>query len=195
MTHLGSALKQYVATWHALPTQVVRDNDGRPLLSWRVLLLPHVGETDLHDELHLSEPWDSEHNAAILARRPPIFGSDHLLGPDAGRTRIVAITGASTLFPDDDEVSQLELVQVLATTPLLVTLPHELAVPWTAPADWSIGTPIPKADGDSTRTPMVLEWSGKVRPLRPDDLAVPRQPAVAAPVESDPPDDNANEIE
>ena len=36
--------------------------DSHPLHSWRVLLLPYLGEQELYENIRLDEPWDSEHN-------------------------------------------------------------------------------------------------------------------------------------
>ena len=37
-----------------------------PGLSWRVKLLPYLGETKLYQEFHRDEPWDSRHNQTLL---------------------------------------------------------------------------------------------------------------------------------
>jgi hypothetical protein len=36
--------------------------DGKPLLSWRVHILPYLEEQALYSQFRLDEPWDSEHN-------------------------------------------------------------------------------------------------------------------------------------
>ena len=45
-----------------LPPAYTVDAAGNPLHSWRVLLLPYLGEDELYGKLRLDEPWDSEHN-------------------------------------------------------------------------------------------------------------------------------------
>jgi hypothetical protein len=56
-----------------LPPAVVYDRDGKPLYSWRVLLLPYLGEENLYRDFHLDEPWDSPHNKALLSRMPKVY--------------------------------------------------------------------------------------------------------------------------
>jgi RNA polymerase sigma factor (sigma-70 family) len=51
----------------------VLDADGRPLLSWRVLLLPYLQEDKLFKQFKLDEPWDSAHNKPLLAQMPAVF--------------------------------------------------------------------------------------------------------------------------
>ncbi|MFN9367652.1 MAG: hypothetical protein ACK6CT_02645 [Planctomycetia bacterium] len=51
------------------PTDI-RSKDGKPLLSWRVAILPHVGLKSLHSAFRLDEPWDSPHNIKLLKNAP-----------------------------------------------------------------------------------------------------------------------------
>jgi hypothetical protein len=51
----------------------VTSKDGKPLLSWRVLLLPYIEETPLYNEFKLDEPWDSEHNKKLIAKMPKLY--------------------------------------------------------------------------------------------------------------------------
>jgi hypothetical protein len=47
------------------------DKTGKPLHSWRVILLPFFGENDLNDlykQIRLEEPWDSEYNSQFHDR-------------------------------------------------------------------------------------------------------------------------------
>ena len=47
--------------------------DGKPLLSWRVALLPFLGEKGLYEQFHLDEPWDSPHNKLLLDQMPNVY--------------------------------------------------------------------------------------------------------------------------
>lgn len=51
----------------------IEDRDGKPRLSWRVALLPYVGEKKLYEEFKLNEPWDSEHNKKLIAKMPKLY--------------------------------------------------------------------------------------------------------------------------
>jgi hypothetical protein len=70
---LTLALRAYNDQRGRLPPAFAYSPDGRPLLSWRVLILPALGEGGLYNEFHLDEPWDSPHNLALLPRMPDIF--------------------------------------------------------------------------------------------------------------------------
>ncbi len=53
------------------PSDIVGEDKARkPLLSWRVAILPYIGEEKLHKEFKLDQPWDSEHNLKLLSKMP-----------------------------------------------------------------------------------------------------------------------------
>src|SRR5262249_16313606 len=53
----------------------VRKNKTKPLplLSWRVAILPYMGQRALYQKFRLDEPWDSKHNKKLLAQMPKVF--------------------------------------------------------------------------------------------------------------------------
>ena len=54
-----------------MPAQAISDKKiGKPLLSWRVAILPQLGEDALYKQIHLDEPWDSPHNRQFWGRMP-----------------------------------------------------------------------------------------------------------------------------
>lgn len=68
-----AAIEAYIGTHKKLPPSVVYDQQGRPLHSWRVLILPFLGEERLYARFRLNEPWDSAHNAQLLAAMPRVY--------------------------------------------------------------------------------------------------------------------------
>src|SRR5262245_14860206 len=81
-----------------LPPAVVRDRDGRPLYSWRVLILPYIEEDKLYKEFHLDEPWDSPHNLTLLPRMPKVYASAGEQPPEPHRTFLQVLVGPGTTF-------------------------------------------------------------------------------------------------
>ncbi|HVK11623.1 MAG TPA: DUF1559 domain-containing protein [Gemmataceae bacterium] len=49
--------------------------DGRPLLSWRVHLLPYVDEQALYNQFRLDEPWDGPTNRRLLDQMPRVYAT------------------------------------------------------------------------------------------------------------------------
>jgi RNA polymerase sigma factor (sigma-70 family) len=66
------AIHNYHDANNRLPADV-RDKDGKPLLSWRVLILPYLEQDNLYQQFHLDEPWDSEHNLKLLRQMPAVY--------------------------------------------------------------------------------------------------------------------------
>src|SRR5262245_28019555 len=53
----------------------VYDDKGKPLLSWRVQLLPYLEHENLWQEFRTDEAWDGKTNKALLEKMPDIFAS------------------------------------------------------------------------------------------------------------------------
>src|SRR5262245_46407227 len=72
LEEIAKAIRAYEATHRALPNNSY-DEQGQPLLSWRVHILPFLGDENaitLYREFHLKEPWDSPHNLPLADRMP-----------------------------------------------------------------------------------------------------------------------------
>lgn len=76
---IGTAIQKYSETnGLTLPPAILFDaEDGRALHSWRVLILPYLGEAEkaLYEQIRLDEPWDSKWNARFHNRMPEVFES------------------------------------------------------------------------------------------------------------------------
>src|SRR5262249_60810121 len=74
LRHIGQAMIDHADNHEEKMVQAVStDAQGQPLLSWRVALLPDLGEKELYEQFHLDEPWDSPHNAPLMRRMPKIY--------------------------------------------------------------------------------------------------------------------------
>ncbi len=113
------------------------DPDGKPLLSWRVAILPFVGETELYNSFKLDEPWDSEANARLVALMPGVFFSASSLN-GKGDATFQHLIGENSLYGNPDLPPTLETLDKgdgRSNTLLLVEADLSVAVPWTRPAD------------------------------------------------------------
>ncbi|HVS35105.1 MAG TPA: DUF1559 domain-containing protein, partial [Gemmataceae bacterium] len=73
LKQLGLAVHNYHDANGAFPKPAIYDKDGKPLLSWRVMLLPYLEQNELYQQFHLDEPWDSDHNKKLLEKMPKVF--------------------------------------------------------------------------------------------------------------------------
>jgi hypothetical protein len=93
LRRLGRALSAFERQHNSLPPPAICGKDGKPLLSWRVAILPFLGETALYDEFKLNESWDSPHNKKLIARMPAVFAAPGVATKDAGQTYYQAVVG------------------------------------------------------------------------------------------------------
>ena len=93
---LGSACHNYHDAMNGLP-HAIADANGKPGLSWRVALLPYIGQNALHGQFKLAEPWDSPHNKTLIARMPPVYASGS--GSTDGKTYYRSFTGKGAIMP------------------------------------------------------------------------------------------------
>jgi prepilin-type processing-associated H-X9-DG protein len=75
LKQISLAMIMYSDTHRRMPPSVVYDANGRPLYSWRVLILPHLEQNHLYQQFHLDEPWDSPHNKTLLAQMPKVYAA------------------------------------------------------------------------------------------------------------------------
>jgi len=124
-----------------LPAAAIQDWEGRPLLSWRVAILPFIDQKDLYEEFRLDESWDSPHNAKLVERMPDVFASPAKPAEKSGETRYLAPVGPGTIFAARATPWSLEEISAndgTFATILLVEAAADKAVPWTKPADLAI---------------------------------------------------------
>jgi len=135
MKMIGIALHNYHDTHRHFPAAYNADENGKPLLSWRVQILPYVEQSALYDQFHLDEPWDSEHNKKLIARMPPVFKAPgSKAGP--GKTNYLSVRGESTIFPGKAPIAIRDITDGTSNTIMTVEVNDQSAVVWTAPDDF-----------------------------------------------------------
>ena len=148
LKQIGLAMHNYLDAHGTFPPAFVADEEGKPLLSWRVLILPYLDQNELYKEFHLDEPWDGPHNKALIGRMPKAYACPSELGQplEPGRTTYAVPRGPRTIFPGAVGLKIKEITDGTSNTILTIDLPDEQAVTWTKPDDWKAPATIdPKA--------------------------------------------------
>jgi hypothetical protein len=127
----------------------------KPLLSWRVFLLPYLEQQNLYNEFHFDEPWDSEHNKKLINRIPSVYQSISEKLAKEGKTRVVAPVGKDMAFEPSGEGLKIpqDFPDGTSNTIMLVEAAEDKAVIWTKPDDLEIDVKDPKNglfDGGAT---------------------------------------------
>lgn len=132
---LLAAMIEHERRQGAFPAQASYDRAGKPLLSWRVHLLPLLGQDALYKEFKLDEPWDSAHNQPLVKKLPAVYRPDDAKLAGQGRTRFVGPVGENLMFPGKRGVRVAEVNDGLEWTVLIAEADDAHAVEWTRPAD------------------------------------------------------------
>jgi prepilin-type processing-associated H-X9-DG protein len=141
LKQIGLAMHNYASANGCFPPAATYDKAGKPLLSWRVLILPYLEQDSLYKQFHLDEAWDSPHNKTLGARALTVFQCASNTVPD-GLTTYEVVVDPRSIFtgqPAGVPVSSVTdgtsntLLVVEATTP----------VPWSKPEDLSLSSSAP----------------------------------------------------
>jgi prepilin-type processing-associated H-X9-DG protein len=134
MKQIGLALQNYHDIHKAFPPAYVADENGRPLYSWRVLILPFLAQSSLFDQFDKEKAWDDPANLALSQQMIPTFRApgDAALAPNG--TNYFVLVGPDTAFPPDQGVKLTEISDGTSNTIAVVEI-QGVPGSWAAPID------------------------------------------------------------
>jgi prepilin-type processing-associated H-X9-DG protein len=144
LKQIGLAMHNFLSSHGQFPVDI-RAKDGKPLLSWRVQILPFIEEQELFNSFRLDEAWDGPHNKALLERMPAAF-----VVPDSSRgtgsTFYRGFRGTNAIF--DPLVNKGVGIQSITdgTSNTIAVVEAKEAVPWTKPESELSFEPDPKLE-------------------------------------------------
>jgi hypothetical protein len=147
---MGLAMRNFaLANQGRFPATAIR-KDGKPLLSWRVALLPFLDVYRgawLYQRFRLDEPWDSPHNASLLKEMPAVFAPVVPTDTAPYSTYYQVFVGPGALFDEEEGTRTAEVTDGVAWTLMVVEAAEP--VPWTKPEvlPYDKGEPLPKLGG------------------------------------------------
>ena len=134
---IGLALSSYHA-WHGCyPPAYVADAQGRPLESWRVLLLPYMDNRPLYDQWkqHRNEPWNGPQNSKLSQTVLEFLHCPSDTGPITD-TSYVAVVGPGTIWPGTVQVGNSQITDGTSNTLVLVEVTNS-GINWMEPRTWT----------------------------------------------------------
>jgi Protein of unknown function (DUF1559) len=136
------AAHNYESSYQNLPSSFTADAKNKPLLSWRVNLLPFLGEQELYAQFHHDEPWNSEHNLKLAAKMPNVFKHPRLKLAE-GKTVYLGVTGKDGLLVAPQVILKAahgrkfnSVLDGISNTIMILEVAEKNAVTWTAPSDF-----------------------------------------------------------
>jgi hypothetical protein len=165
------AMREHHDKHDRFPSAASRDEDGKPLLSWRVALLPYLEQKALHDRFHHDEPWDSLHNLTLLDQMPDVYRVPW--EENDGRTRLMVFVEEGTPFGGQDGISLGKIRDGMSNTIMFVEAGADKALPWTKPEDLPFNPDDPIAEmGDIlTGKFLVVFFDGSIQKIERDSDA------------------------
>ncbi len=136
LKQIGVALSTYHDAFKAFPPAYTTDAEGKPMHSWRVLLLPYFEsptELELYQQYDFDEPWDGPHNRKLSEVTPGVFrcpSPPH----NENETCYVAVVGMETMWPGKSTLNWRQIHDGASNTICVVEMAHS-GIHWTEPRD------------------------------------------------------------
>ncbi|MFN0055694.1 MAG: DUF1559 domain-containing protein [Planctomycetales bacterium] len=134
LLQIGLALRQYVDAYQALPPAYTVDSDGRPLHSWRTLILPYLDQKPLYDSIDLTKPWSDPANAEAFQTRLDVYRCPSFPGPDT-QTIYMAVVAAESCLRAGEPRFMSDIKDGASMTLMIIEVPVDHAVHWMSPFD------------------------------------------------------------
>lgn len=169
MKQIGLAIHNYHDQEKHLPPRCFTDRDGKPLLSWRVALLPHIEQLALYRAMKLDQPWNSEDNTLPSATLIPTYFEESKL---TAKTRMRAPVYPGSIWQGEGPPKTLgDVKDGTSKTIAVIHVPEKAAVQWSNPQPWVLSVDDPMSDvfGDRETATVVL-LDGAVMVLKKSDM-------------------------
>lgn len=131
---IGKAMLQYHNEHGRFPPAATLDPQGRPMHSWRVLLLPYLGHEALFHQYDMSVPWNYPQNQLLAAQMPAVYHCPDSLNVASSETSYMVVVAPGGVFHGAESASLLEIADGPAQT-LLVVETTGMAINWLEPRD------------------------------------------------------------
>jgi prepilin-type processing-associated H-X9-DG protein len=138
LKQIGLALQMYHDKYNTFPPAYLADASGKPMHSWRVLILPFLDQQGLYGEYDMTEPWDGPNNSRLLARMPAVYACpSHSNAAGNSTTAYAGVFGEQCVFVGRQAVSIAGITDGTSNT-LLVGEATGAGIPWMKPDDIDI---------------------------------------------------------
>lgn len=139
---IALAIYNYEHDHGHFPPPFIPDEKGKPMHSWRVLLLPYLEEDNMFKQYRMDEPWNGPNNRKLATKSPRCYQSilaNNLHEGNKGETNFLAVTGSGTFW---EFSGKLTVKQLGDRAPKVVTfvINDGMGINWMEPSDLDIET-------------------------------------------------------
>ncbi len=138
LKQIGLAIHNYHDTFGRFPADIT-DKTGKPILSWRVAILPFIEQNNLYNGFKMDEPWDSPNNKKFSSAIIKTYLSPNEIAPIAkdgyGLTSYKGVSGPGTVF--DPTVKNMTFINITdGTSNTVMVIEAGDPIPWAKPGDF-----------------------------------------------------------
>jgi hypothetical protein len=138
-TQIAMAIANYAQFYHRYPPAYIADRNGRPLHSWRVLLLPFMERDGLYNKLRLDEPWNSPHNREVFQKTSiSMFHCPSARNPTE-ETSYLMVVGPNTISDGPHSARVEDIKDGVSSTIMFVEIRNS-GIHWAEPRDLNFET-------------------------------------------------------
>jgi type II secretory pathway pseudopilin PulG len=137
LKQVALALLNYHEVDQKFPPAYTKDDDGHPLLSWRVAILPYLEEMALEQRFDQDEAWDGPDNKPLADLCPSFYKSAADDTNPGNQTNILGIVDSDTVLSADGSVNIRDIRDGTSNTIVAVELAGADIV-WSEPRDITI---------------------------------------------------------
>jgi prepilin-type processing-associated H-X9-DG protein len=134
LKQIALALHNYEQAHKAFPPAYTVDANGRPLHSWRTLILPYLEQEALYRTIDLSKPWNDPANAGALGTSLPVFHCPESVRAQSTTTYLATTAPNGCLIPKEPR-RLTEITDAHESTLMVIEAGEDNAVPWMTPVD------------------------------------------------------------
>ena len=132
---IALAMHNYAAANKCFPPAYVADKNGKPLYSWRVLLMPYIEGDFPVKAFRFNEPWDSSNNRKITETEIKVFQCPKASHPAGDcTTDYMIVVGKQTISDGPHSRKLSEITDGLSNTIMIVEV-ADSGVHWAEPKD------------------------------------------------------------
>ena len=138
LKQIGLAMHNYHDTYKCFPPAVITDEDGEPMRSWRVAILPFVEQAPLYDQYDFSEPWDGPNNRALHGTSIATYRCPDDVGLPPSETSYVMIVGKGTIGGEPNEMVRFANVTDGTSNTIMAIEVGASGIHWMEPRDVTV---------------------------------------------------------
>jgi type II secretory pathway pseudopilin PulG len=136
LKQIALALQNYESVYHSLPPAYTVDSDGRPLHSWRTLILPYLEQKSLYERIDLSKPWNDPANKEAYETELSVYQCPSAVCPPS-HTAYLAVVAPNGCFRPTEPRKLSEITDDPRLTLMVLEVDSEHGVHWMSPTDAS----------------------------------------------------------